>query len=136
MNKFPELWLVLGAMLAAAAGCGGEVGGTISGTVRAGERPLPSGSVVFEENGTVVIGSISNGVYTARIEEGTPLPGTYRVSIIPPPVETIADRQTTQLRAATTVEEALFPLRYRNADTSGLTCVVQPGANTFNISMH
>lgn len=125
---FAILWGV------ALLGCGGADVGRVSGkVVFPGGKPLPQGSVVFEnkEKGISVGAPIGpDGTYTVKTYDRVGLPpGTYKVAITPTTFgtdETPFAEPPSKQSAGTSSE---IPRKYRSTATSGLSITVQPGPN-------
>jgi hypothetical protein len=102
-------------------GCGdsGPPTGKVTGKVTYNGNPVNGGSVFFAlKKGGAGTGTIAeDGTYTAQV----PL-GEATVTVNPPP-------------AKDPKAPLPFPKKYVSAGTSGLTCEVKSGSNTFDISM-
>ena len=121
-------------MLLSVVGCGGPYDATASGTVKFNGAPVTRGTVSFTPQGTgaPAYGQIgSDGTFTLRTgrEEGLNS-GSYAVTVAaneapapnpkggPPPMG-----------------KSITPEWYRDAATSGLTIVIEPGANAVNLEL-
>lgn len=143
--------LVLAAAFAA-AGCGGERLGRVTGTVTAGGRLVTSGTVQFiPAAGKAAVASIMpDGTYTLTTYahgDGA-LVGTHKVVIHATRVgagklveaKSIEDEIALAKSASGKVlipgkVEWLVPERYSAPDTSDLTATVEPGEQTINFDV-
>jgi hypothetical protein len=125
---------------AAFAGChkSGESLQPISGKVTLQGRPITAG-VVRIRNPQLGIDMTArlgpDGGYEVMRAQGPGLPeGTYQVAITP---LWIGRGRTSMVEPSprSSEQESEIPARYRQASTSGLTLVVKPGPNQFNIDM-
>jgi hypothetical protein len=140
----------LGICLLAWAGCSESSlpgpTGTVVGKVTYKGNPVPAGTTVTfvnEENGMAAVGQVAaNGTYTLLMRgERKVLTGPYRIAIGPAQVSVDPSSDpkayeaimTGQGRMAETA--ASFPEKYKTAETSGLTYVVQPSANIHDIEL-
>lgn len=125
------------AAVVVCAGCSRTPQATVRGTVTLDGKPLAAGLVVFEGAGRSYSGTIgSDGGYELRYQgKAAILPGTYGVAVLPPQPELVADPKTTELRAVNPVDQGLYPERFRNPATSGLTKDVPAGESTIDIPM-
>lgn len=147
------LSLCLGLLLAAVfAGCGDSSAVQYPVT---GKVTLPGGAsaagctVVFvsETSGAAGTGSVqADGTYAAKCQGAEGLPaGTYQVSISPPSQEMSEAEYATYMDASEADKkkmdaeradkEKIVPEKYRDAKTSGLTCEVKDGPQTFDITV-
>jgi hypothetical protein len=142
------------AVVATVAGCGKAADGfsgqrgKVSGKVTLAGEPLPAGCQVLfvaAKGGFTASGPVGpDGTYALEYQVPAGLPvGDYLVQISPPsggstaaPVDPAAMAQKMTLQAnATPASDLPFPERYASTSTSGLAFTVQPGANTFELSL-
>ncbi|MDX1947888.1 MAG: carboxypeptidase-like regulatory domain-containing protein [Pirellulaceae bacterium] len=112
-------------------GCSGGGLAPVQGTVTfADGRPAQNITVTFQEREKQVGASgttDASGIYRLSSQspgDGAP-PGNYLVSVHQPGPADSNDPEPPRL----------FPKRYENAQTSGLSCEVKPGPNEFNITL-
>jgi hypothetical protein len=112
------------------AGCGGSsasVGGKVT---LPGGAPAKGVFVVFEEQ-EENLGAIAttdehgNYILGGSVPGASAPPGNYAVSV----------HQPGQADSSQAQPPPLFPRRYSRAATSGLTCELKAGENTFNIEL-
>jgi hypothetical protein len=105
---------------------GGDLPGRfpVFGTVRVDGRSVTAGTIILhpiDPTGRRATGAIRDGHYTLTTvnpDDGA-LPGTYRVTI-----ESHVDAPGIKV-----------PARYTNAETTGLTCQIRPGANILDFDL-
>jgi hypothetical protein len=149
----PQTGLLL-AVIVTAVGCGTAADGfsgprgKVSGRATLGAEPLPAGCQVLfvaTKGGFTASGVIGpEGAYALeyRVPAGLPV-GDYVVQISPPATTTAAApvdpaemaRKMTLSADAKPASTLPFPERYASTSTSGLAFTVQPGANTFELSL-
>ncbi len=155
MSRSPtqQVGLLL-AVVATVVGCGKAADGfsgqrgKVSGKVTLAGEPLPAGCQVLfvaAKGGFTASGPVGpDGTYALEYQVPAGLPiGDYVVQISPPagassaaPVDPAAMAQKMTLSANAKPDDALpFPQRYASTSTSGLAFTVQPGANTFELSL-
>lgn len=143
------------AVVATCVGCGkpadGFFGqrGTVSGKVTLSGEPLPAGCQVLfmaTKGGFIASAPVRpDGAFQLeyRVPQGLPV-GDYVVQITPPAGSAgaaLADpvamaEKMMELSAKSKPASGLpFPDRYASTATSGLAFTVQPGANTFELSL-
>jgi hypothetical protein len=117
---------------------GASESGRVTGKVVYRGRPLPAGSVTFHAaDGKAAFGMIDDGVYQVR---GVPA-GKVRIT-----VETASARRVllTGLPGLAGAEEEakaresktpVVPTKYTNPDSTPLTCVIQGGEQTHDLSL-
>jgi len=73
----------------------------VQGTVSLAGKPLTAGTVVFKADGRSYTGAIgADGRYALRyLGQPGVLPGDYRIAVVPPVAELVADPKTTELKA-------------------------------------
>lgn len=116
------------------AGCGQDLGATVSGTVALGEEMIDGGSITFYplEGGPISSASIqSDGTYelTTASQDGI-RPGSYIVTVLyrkGNPVPGMTLQQVNALNIA--------PTRYRDKSTSDLRFNVEPGENVIEVRL-
>jgi hypothetical protein len=130
--------LLMGAFsaLPLLAGCGSELGATVSGQVTIDGKPVGPGMVTFaaERAGEVpaVGGLDDDGSYTLQTNRKPGVaPGAYRVAIqaFQPPEGLAPGERTMKL------SKPLIPEKYLQVDSSGLEYTVDRGANVINIEL-
>jgi glycine/D-amino acid oxidase-like deaminating enzyme len=131
-------WAAVVSMAVVLSGCGGrrEKLCPIAGRVTLQGKPISTGMIRFSST-QAPIDMLANlgpdGTYEITRGQGPGLPeGTYRVAIMP----SMGNRPIgdfTQNKAATPNPD--IPNKYRDLSTSGLTFVVKPGSNTFDVDM-
>lgn len=142
------------ALVTAVVGCGkaadGFAGqrGKVSGKATLAGQPLPAGCQVLfvaTKGGFTASGPVGpDGAFALeyQVPQGLPV-GDYVVQISPPaggssaaPVDPAAMAQKMTLSANAKPASGLpFPERYASTSTSGLAFTVQPGSNTFELSL-
>jgi len=146
--------VVLLSLVTVVAGCGKAADGfsgqrgKVSGKATLAGEPLPAGCQVLfiaTKGGFTASGPVGpDGTYALEYQVPAGLPvGDYVVQISPPaggssaaPVDPAAMAQKMKLSANAKPDDALpFPQRYASTSTSGLAFTVQPGANTFELSL-
>ena len=131
-------WLCVVAcwLATAAVGCSQPPQATVRGTVSLADKPLSGGTVVFEAAGRSYTGVIgADGRYQLRYlgEQGV-LPGDYRIALVPPTPEVVADPKTTNLKVVNPVNPRDYPDCYRLPSTSGIMKTVPAGDSTIDIN--
>jgi hypothetical protein len=132
----PFASFVVGMMLLVVVGCGGPFDSSVTGVVTLDGKVVPRGTVSFQPKagGPAAYARIEeSGSYVVRTgrEEGLP-PGDYYVTVSanePPTVE-----QTAQ-GGPPPPGKPITPAWYRTRNTSGLSFVVEPGANEINLEL-
>jgi hypothetical protein len=125
---------VLGSLL---LGCGpsGPPIAQVSGKVTSNGQPVPVGEVIFiTDAGYGSSGSLrDDGTFllVSHLGKGIP-PGEYMVAVTPPDPDSVPESERAALRA---LNFDNIPARYRNFSTSGLTAVVEEGANYFEFDL-
>jgi hypothetical protein len=142
------------AVVATVVGCGEAADGfsgqrgKVSGKVTLAGEPLPAGCQVLfmaTKGGFTASGPVGpDGAFALayRVPQGLPV-GDYVVQIAPPaagagatPVDPVAMAEKLGMSAKPKAASGLpFPDRYASTATSGLAFTVQPGANTFELSL-
>ncbi|NBU41142.1 MAG: hypothetical protein EBS51_10150 [Planctomycetia bacterium] len=145
---------VLVSLLAFVAGCGKAADGfsgqrgKVSGKATLAGEPLPAGCQVLfiaKQGGYTASGPVgADGTFAIeyQVPQGLPV-GDYVVQISPPATTTAAApvdpaemaRKMTLSADAKPASTLPFPERYASTSTSGLAFTVQPGANTFELSL-
>jgi hypothetical protein len=144
---------VLVSLLAFVAGCGkaadgfSGLRGSVKGTATLAGEPLPAGCQVLfvaTKGGYTASGSVGPGgafELQYQVPKGLPV-GDYVVQISPPAggssaaaVDPAEMAKRMNLSAGAAQQEMPFPSRYAAASTSGLAFTVQPGENTFDLSL-
>lgn len=128
---------ILGCVALAAVGCGrGEVLGKVSGQVKFRGRPVTEGVIVFSnaEKGVHITADLNReGRYIVEMAKGYGLPlGDYQVTINPPLPDTPPVGPIPKVKVK---EYPDIPVKYRRAETSGLTLTVQAGENPFDVDL-
>jgi len=122
--------------------------GKVSGKATLAGEPLPAGCQVLfmaTKGGFTASGPVgADGAFALeyQVPQGLPV-GDYVVQISPPaggssaaPVDPAAMAQKMTLQAnAKPANDLPFPERYASTSTSGLAFTVQPGVNTFELSL-
>lgn len=127
------------ALLAGCSGGGNAKGSNVEGKVTVGGAAANAGEVVFNVDGTTVVGAISaDGTYRAI---GVPV-GNAKVTVNPPPAVSGAPKGGDPRLAVDKKDMpgavgavVAIPSKYSKAETSGLTFTVKSGANTYNIEL-
>ena len=113
--------VLLGALVATAAGCGNSDMAQVTGTVTYKGEPLKTGYITMEPvEGRSAQGKIRDGkiVDLTTYEEGDGVRvGKHKVAIISFVREPVGME----------VPPSVIPLRYRDPGASGLTAVIEPG---------
>ena len=142
------------AVVATVVGCGKAADGfsgqrgKVSGKATLAGEPLPAGCQVLfisTKGGFTASGPVgADGAFALeyQVPQGLPV-GDYVVQISPPaggssaaPVDPAAMAQKMTLQAnAKPASDLPFPERYASTSTSGIAFTVQPGANTFELSL-
>jgi hypothetical protein len=145
MGKYARGWAstqrlagyLLLPLMTALVGCGSRAESTVSGLVTLGGSALDHGQVVFVPvtggGGQGATGQIeSNGSYTVQVGQTGGLPaGEYKVVVL---------SQAPSVPRATPGApplpgKLLTPERYRQATTTELQFVVEPGSNKINLEL-
>jgi hypothetical protein len=146
--------VVFVALVAAVVGCGKAADGfsgqrgKVSGKATLVGEPLPAGCQVLfiaKQGGYTASGAVgADGTFTVeyQVTQGLPV-GDYVVQISPPATTTAAApvdpaemaRKMTLSADAKPASTLPFPERYGSTSTSGLAFTVQPGVNTFELSL-
>ncbi len=136
-SRHGRVWAAAGWLLAVAAGCSQPPQATVQGTVSLAGKPLTAGPIVFEAEGRSYTGAIgADGRYALRyLGQPGVLPGDYRIAVVPPAAEVVADPKTTELKAVNPVNPRDYPERYRLPSTSGITKTVPEGDSTIDIDL-
>jgi hypothetical protein len=125
---FWSLLVCLGELVGC-GGDGGEVSGSISGTVTCDGGPLTVGSVLFvnRDYGIGVEGPLdaSGNFHIPAIRTGE-----YQVAIQPPPLPSPEAMEKGEKAAPSPVAP-----KYRSPETSGLTAQVKEGDNTIDFRL-
>lgn len=139
--KFQLLRLIrfsaLAMLLMAVTGCGDGQTASISGTAECDGTPLPDGWVVFSSEATTCSGKISNGEFEVFCSGSRSVPlETYAVKVVPPEnkAEYNPDTDSEEIVPGTS-DLSLFPTKYQDTTTSGLTFTPEAGSNTFVITL-
>lgn len=145
---------LLVALVTTVVGCGKAADGfsgqrgKVSGKATLAGEPLPAGCQVLfmaTKGGFTASGPVgADGAFALeyQVPQGLPV-GDYVVQISPPaggssaaPVDPAAMAQKMTLQAnAKPANDLPFPERYASTSTSGLAFTVQPGVNTFELSL-
>jgi hypothetical protein len=135
------LFLALASV--SAAGCSSPPTGTVSGKVMTSDgKPLPKGLITFLSevgNKDVFNAAIVNGKYvTSEIPAGPAkvviAPALERAGGAEVPLEKGNDLAP-RPNPADAKKRIEVPVKYQNADTSGLQLIVQTGENTFDVDL-
>lgn len=122
-------FLSIAAPIACLPGCsGGRPTGSVSGTVTLGGAPLTAGLVLFS-NQAKGVGVTAELDQSGMYEIQSIAAGEYQVAIEPPPPP--APHEMDQAR----VPRDNVPPKYQDLQTSGLTAIVEPGANTVDFAL-
>jgi hypothetical protein len=132
--RIPSALVVVAAVLALSAGCGGTHESSVYGTVYLNDKPLPLGSVSFypTQGGAAAISQIaSDGTYRLNTgsEQGL-APGEYKVTVM-----------ATEKPAAVPVGQApppgrpITPLKYGTVEQTDLVHTVKPGENKIDLRL-
>ena len=146
--------VVLLSLVTVVAGCGKAADGfsgprgKVSGKATLAGEPLPAGCQVLfiaTKGGFTASGPVRpDGTYALEYQLPAGLPvGDYVVQVAPPATTTAAApvdpaemaRKMTLSADAKPASTLPFPERYASTSTSGLAFTVQPGANTFELSL-
>jgi hypothetical protein len=127
------LILLLGFAL---TGCGDSESGSVSGTVRFKDTPLPSGTVTFYGPNSLTASAPiqADGTYSAT---KVPL-GSVKVAVnTPPAASEKAKAAFEKMRKGASLggETVSIPPRYGKPDQSGLELTVATGAQVYNIDL-
>ena len=113
-------------------GCGSNEWASVAGTVALDGEPLERGTVVFlsaeRATGIGTIGTDGEYTVTTGAREGM-APGTYRVTI------TAFDAPTSTAPGEPSTPPLITPVKYNNAETSGLTAQISAGSNRCDFDM-
>jgi hypothetical protein len=128
----PLVFLVVLAVI----GCENKTVGEITGTVTYQGQPLPTGTVSFWDSNNQCLASapLFEGKYTAPVK--VPV-GAVKITVTTPG-NSSGSRRTNMVRKNKRGEKISvipIPAKYGNAEQSGLTYTVKPGANTYNIEL-
>jgi len=131
--------VALAAMLAAAAGCSGNVSGRaglvpVTGNVTIDGEPLTMGMISFitedgKEAFTSQIDSLGNYKLLATASDPGALPGQYTVIVIAEEPAKMGEK------GGFTPGKKLVPDKYAKKETSGLTGTVEQGPNTIDFDL-
>jgi len=121
------------AVLAMLAGCSqpAAVPAVVAGKVTLGGVPLTAGGVLFmNDAGDAASAELAaDGTYTLQCK-----PARYKVAVTPPaPIDPLGTPAGAPPRPASPAPAV--PKRYHELATSGLTCEVKEGNNTFDIPL-
>lgn len=131
--------LLMGLVL----GCGDRSKGTLSGTVTYKDKPLPGGTMLFVSAKGVERGEIkADGTYRVS---GVPV-GTVKVAVEPlpqvsPEIQKKMEqgwggkKRSTAANPSSAGSAVNIPPRYKDPETSGLSCTVQGGNQDCNFSL-
>ena len=112
----------------------GETLGAVSGDVTFQGKPVTQGVVMFRNAGQGIYVTApldEQGHYVVKQATGAGLPpGEYQVSVNPPVVDVPMGGPVQQIPSFSNI-----PLKYRDANTSGLTLTVSETATTLDINM-
>lgn len=138
MVNVSRIWLsffALSLVLCLSVGCNGEKA-TLTGKVSFRGTPIAKGQVVFESGKNTFVGMIEDGQYTARTKGSTSLPlGTYKATVWPPIPERKINPKTAEYEAVSPVDVSMYPKKYQDELTSGLSVILEPGAQVYDIDM-
>ncbi len=154
LNQLLRYSLVI-VLAAVVSGCGTGGGreykikpeeqATITGTVKFGEKNVPTNALVTffnSDQGIAAVGFVDEtGKFTIKpAEKETGLPaGKYVVTISPPPPPPMTEEQYKKMDAnAMAMPDITYnelPKKYYNSLTSGLAFEVNPGPNSFDIDL-
>lgn len=136
-----RIHLLLGMALLS-AGCSSKVG-SATGTVRYGSQVLTGGTVSFYGDNGEIVSSLISAEGTYRLPRLAP--GKVRVAVVSharvPPALQFAQAPTAFAPPVSPNSSApqrpttLIPERYNRPDTSGLSFVVQPGEQVFDLEL-
>ena len=118
-------------------GCSKPAVGTVSGKVTYKNQPVPSGTVTFFGQGDRVESAEiqEDGSYTiTKAPVGTVKIGVITLQPWAPPTKSHMPDQVPET-SAVKKPFVKVPDDYRNPETSGLTYVVQPGPQTYNLEL-
>ena len=130
---------VLCSMTLLVAGCSSgssTPSGIVTGKVTFKGAPVAEGTVRFISSGDTPpceANIESDGSYRATTAAGGLPTGDYRIAVTPPLVVIPATASSPGSEELKPMEN--IPLKYRNADNSGLAITIREGAQTFDISM-
>jgi hypothetical protein len=126
--------MTMAFVLVVVAGCGGRQG-EVSGTVTYGGKSLPSGTVTFLGKDKQVVGSSSITDGTYKIRQVPPGPVTITVSTPPSLGRGARGAALARKDMPAPLESIPIPPKYGNAEQSGLTYEVKPGAQDHPIDL-
>jgi hypothetical protein len=109
-------------------------------------NPVPAGTTVTfvnQDNGMAAVGQVAaNGSYSLLMRgERKVMTGPYRIAIGPAQVSVDPSSDPKAYEAIMTGQGKMpetatsIPEKYKTAETSGLTYVVQPGPNIYDIEL-
>lgn len=100
----------------------------VSGTVKLAGQPIPAGTVLMiSEDGRSGSGEIHpDGTYSLRCP-----PGSYQVSVVPPPPPDPMRKQTETDHKS----NVQIPPHYQDLSRSGLKTTITEGANSYHIDL-
>ena len=120
-------------LLLGAAGCGENLGATVSGVVTLDDKPLTTGNVAFvpKGQGTISYGQIdASGKYSISTATTKGMvPGPYTVTVVA--TEPIPENPGN----VEVVPKLLTPAKYSDASTSDLQVEVKAGANDIPLKL-
>jgi hypothetical protein len=137
MNSVKMVLGMLFLCLAALVGChhSGPQYNPVTGKVAFRGQPVADGRIRFNnQQAAVDVTAIlkSDGSYDIVMAEGKGMPeGTYAVAVLPP----MAKAPLGPMVSVKPQSYPNIPNKYRDPSTSGLTFVVKPGSNTFDVDM-
>ena len=118
-------------------GCSKPTVGTVTGKVTYKNQPVPSGTVTFFGQGDRVESAEiqEDGTYTiTKAPVGTVKIGVITLQPWAPPTKSQMPDQVPET-SAVKKPFVKVPDDYRNPETSGLTYIVQPGPQTYNLEL-
>jgi hypothetical protein len=137
MNSVKKVFLMLCLSMVVLAGCHhpGPRRNPVTGKVTFQGQPVADGRIRFNnQQAALDVTAIlkSDGSYEIVMADGKGLPeGTYAVAVLPPMAKAPLGPMVPMKQQSC----PNIPNKYRDPSTSGLTFVVKPSNNTFDIDM-
>ncbi|MFM8495533.1 MAG: hypothetical protein ACKOEM_08410 [Planctomycetia bacterium] len=132
-----SLLVCLAPALVVLAGCGGNGGATVSGTVTLDGVPLGKGSLEFRNlqgTGIVALVPIADGAFHVAADAELP-PGTFRIVINSPQKSGRQIPAGSPAPPGTMVDEVIESIPRRYNEASELERTVAPGPNTLDFDL-